>query len=275
MEFSKLVKKVLVSSLGALTILNYSPKQVSANERAFDFTLANGVLQSLVAGVGGYRNGCGFLKSAIKGFVGGSLEGMAKSCVGDDISCAWPAKLMNALGASIVNDTANCDSLGTSFAVDYGPVFLEWKNDRKDKFNWYILPDSLGVELALIGNGHKFSLEDSVKYGIPIFYSKDEMNNVNAVTLTNNILIDKSSERENTKKHESIHTFQYFDSYPLGNLILNFNDKSNKIKTNIEESHFKIEPLLGFIPLVSTYLFYNPNTFTNIPLEQEAYGLTE
>jgi hypothetical protein len=162
--------------------------------------------------------------------------------------------------------------LGTCFAVDYGPVFLEWKNDRKDKFNWYILPDSLGVELALIGNGHKFSLEDSVKYGTPIFYSKDESpKEHDGLSYSNNIFLNREREGKKLMRHEFNHTLQDSSFYPFGEIMLNTFNKTSEISNELKEMHINVAPCVGSSLRGLDNLF---NSYKNKFFEREAYGLT-
>lgn len=269
----KKLKTALTIGLGSIIMLSSSPKQVSANENAFHFTAMNGALQGLVAGVNGYRNGCGFLESAFKGFIGGSLNGMGKACVGDDLNYAWPAKIMNAFGTSIVNDAGNCDELGTSFTINYGPAVFEWRNDRKDKFNWYILPDSLMAGFALAGNGHKLDLEDSIKYGVPFFYSKDSSpKQHDGEVYANNVFINKEREGPKLKNHEFIHTLQYFSLYPFGNLILNTSNYTKNFDNDLKNYHLDISPWVGSSLIGLDNLSHS---YKNRFMEQEAYGLTK
>lgn len=150
------------------------------NQRA-EFALFNIGLNGLIGGVGSIINtkqekpnfetfANGFYKGAIGGYI--SHIGLSIAHQIDkksSIGLAWPARLVNSLGSSIVQNAAEDKRMLERLHFNLYLARLEYF-PREKKFNARLFTSSI-YGLAIVGRGARFDLGKTLKTGIFYFES--------------------------------------------------------------------------------------------------------
>lgn len=122
-----------------------------------------------------------FLNGFYKGAIGGGIShiGLSMSHLIEseqNISYAWPARLVNAMGSSIVQNAAENNKMFESLHFNLYVARLEYFLYRK-KFSARFFTSSL-YGIISVGNGNKFDLGKSLQSGILYFESDGGFQNV-------------------------------------------------------------------------------------------------
>lgn len=198
--------KTIFFILSAITFYSCYAQNYGPEYRKY---FAMDVLSSgIVAGVGSVMKKPtvkSFLSGFLKGAAGGSLCFSSKYFAYEinhrqSIVYGWPIKLLNAVGASMIENGAAGRGIIENIAVDYGPARVDIS---RKKSRVRVQPFAIVGITQHIKAGHKFDFNTSVLIGAPAFTQK----NVYGITYINSLSCWSSNDHS-TYAHEFIHVLQ-------------------------------------------------------------------
>lgn len=175
----------------------------------------------------------GFLKGALGGtFVYGSKKLVQNIYKENKIEYNWPAKILNSLGTSMIENASSNRTLLEQIHFNLGFNRFEFYTKDKFKVKYKIMPGALALTVfCAINNKPEWGL--MLRSGEVIFSTNDDMNlnkNSNGRALVTSVIIRESKINDlSVIAHEFIHIYQYHD-YNFVNPY--FNDLVNKYDTN-------------------------------------------
>jgi hypothetical protein len=201
--------------------------RVSMAQRKGDFVLPNVFIGAVSGGVGaainrrpGERWPVAFLRGGMAGAVGGFLIYQGKNAVHrvvttQRLAYAWPARLIDAAGNSLVENAAANRGLLDRGHLNLG--FVRFEIERAPlRLRPRILPAALAGTIYVASRG-AFDPASSLRTGLLVFHTSDELHgqhDVTAVTVVNSILYTTGAATRwlpETIAHEIIHSMQYDD----------------------------------------------------------------
>jgi hypothetical protein len=164
---------------------------INAQENSFKsdrtkFAIVNLGLNGLFGGLGSLINKKDntsnfktFTNGFYKGAIGGAISHIGLSMshlieTQQNIAYAWPARFVNAMGSSIVQNAAEGNRMFERLHFNLFVARLEYHPYHK-KFNARLFTSSL-YGIAVVGRGSKFNLGKSLKSGILYFVSDNSFN---------------------------------------------------------------------------------------------------
>lgn len=252
----------------------------------FEMATYNIGFGALVGGVGAVINkkpsqklGNAFLSGVLKGSLGGYLIFESKRTIRkiastENLEYAWPAKIVNSLGTSVVESAARNDGNWNRWHLHIGFNRIELDLYDKPRIKYRMMPVSF-LLTAYIAFGNKFELEKSLLTGEFIFSNENSnifSNDFAAVNIGNVILYKPTQYTPDLIAHEIIHSYQYYDF----NFINTWTERpvlKGLSKTNINSKILDFFYLdLNGVPLRAAYLIENttgPSYYDNF-FEYEA-----
>lgn len=202
----------------------------SFETRRNQFFVLNTLTGGITSGIGsaihkkpGQTRAKAFLIGFGKGCIGGSLEFTGKYMLGDlrpkrNYLYAWPAKIIHAAGASIVENGTMNKPLWYNFGMDYGPMRFDICMTGRAQVRF--MPVAFGGVILQVISGSKLKPLLTLKTGTVCFQSKDhpELKGGRNITFANSVSVDyKKNWKEysfyfnqySVTGHEIIHTYQY------------------------------------------------------------------
>lgn len=176
-------KSIIVFFLFTLIILRSNAQQNNFKKDRTKFTVINIGLNGLFGGIGSLINKKDnktnfktFANGFYKGAIGGAIShiGLSMSHLIEtekNIAYAWPARFVNSMGNSIVQNAAEGNRMFERLHFNLFLARLEYYPYKK-KFNARLFTSSL-YGIAIVGSGNKFDLGKSLKSGILYFESED------------------------------------------------------------------------------------------------------
>ena len=168
-----------------------------------------------------------FLKGLAQGAVGGAVVYKSKTLLRNisdekDLGYSWPAKLVNSLGISIIENASLNRNFWEQVNVHIGFNRIEIHTTEKIKIRYKLMPAAflLTVEAAI---DNKFEIEKSLKAGEFIFSSNNFQTNQDVLRMGEAggpaiVLNDSYKDSFQVFSHELVHVYQYnnfifFNSY--------------------------------------------------------------
>lgn len=152
-----------------------------------DIFLYNIVTGFLVGGVGALINikkGQSawkvFLKGASQGILGGLINYTSKNMVyqinkNGNIAYAWPARITQSIGTSIIENAASNRNFWDAYHFNYGPLRFEIDIRREYKPLVKIIPGAF-IGMVWVSTKGKLNVKRSLQSSVPVFVSqKDPM----------------------------------------------------------------------------------------------------
>lgn len=175
----------------------------------------------------------GFCKGAIGGAVCFSSKYFAYEIKRrESLSIGWPIKILNAVGASMIENGAAGRGIVDNIGIDYGFIRL----DITKKIRLRVQPfGAVGVSQHFLA-GHRFDLKTSLLIGTPSFIQDSPY----GVTYINSISC-WNKEDHGTYAHEFIHVLQSRSQLSLNYLLKN--DRRFFIDLPISDITYAIENL--------------------------------
>ena len=217
--------------LFSLSFLLCSGKVFSQDKNYLESGLLNISLGGLVGGLGAVINkkpnqkiGKQFVKGFEQGALGGYLLFESKRMIGQfaktgNYAYVWPAKLVNSMGASVIENAAANANFLEQWHLNIGFARLELRTKDSLNFKCKILPIALGGLIYCFANG-EFAVNESLKTGSFIFRANTflDKRKIIGITAVNSIIYKKNNNLVNDEfviGHELIHAFQYEQSFGL------------------------------------------------------------
>jgi len=185
--------------------------------------------------------GNAFLSGVLKGSLGGYLIFESKRTIRkisstENLEYAWPAKIINTMGTSVVESAARNDGNWNRWHLHIGFNRIELDLHNKLRIKYRMMPVSI-LLTAYMTIGNKFELEKSLLTGEFIFSNENSnifSNDFAAVNIGNVILHKPSQYTADLISREITHSYQYFNfmytwpERPVSKLlsITNVNSKS-------------------------------------------------
>lgn len=240
------MKAIIYLSIFFLSLTSYGQ---GYNTRAREFFAMDVLTGGIIGGVGAafhpkehQTRGNAFLKGFAKGCVGGSLTFTGKYMTygitkNENYLYAWPAKLVHAAGASIMENAARNAAIYDNWAIDYGAIRVDV--NYKGKIRVRPQPFAAGGIILTALQGNRFNVKNTLELGTPYFTSNNIAANVtnshvesgqtyiNSVTIIpkaiiiGNFVYHKQDNIYNVSAHELIHVFQEREYYSMNNIYLN------------------------------------------------------
>ena len=170
-----------------------------------------------------------FIKSLYQGALGGAIVYGSKKMVynfheNENFNMLWSAKLVNAVGISIIENAASNRYFWEKWHLNIGFNRIEMDVKNNYKVQYKVMPVALLLGTVAVLSKGKFSFKHSLITLTPVFLTDDSI----ASTYVNSIIINESFDRINRSlAHEFIHVFQY-DDFMAINMV--FNKKRNQWK---------------------------------------------
>jgi len=236
--------KYLISLFSCILFYNTSIGQ-NNDRQAVVYNIAT---SSVIGGIGALINKKPKekpLKVFFKGFYQGALGGYmvfeSKRMISnlsstENYGYAWPSKILNSAGNSIVRNAASNRNFWERWHMNIGFNHLEYDIKRDKKFRYRVLP------MALVGTIDGFiygsmDIKRSIKLGQFIFKSKQNNPDYIGQTFVNSIKFVPNDiyTIPSVLTHEIIHIYQYegtfgFNSF-LDKPLLRFDEKSKWFNT--------------------------------------------
>jgi hypothetical protein len=259
----------------------------SFETRRNQFFIGNVITAGVIGGVGsaihkkeGQSRGKAFLSGFWKGCIGGSLTLTGKYLTyeitrHENYAYGWPAKIVHATGASIIENAAQNKPLWDNWAVDFGPVRFDINQKGKALvrlqpfklvgIGYNILQgNSLLIKNSILTGSMTFSMKDTLSVG-NIYtdnYSLTVINRHEGYNLFNTMTINYTSNmRYKITAHEMIHIFQEREFLSINNIYFN-----NKYKWIYFD--FPVSNVIYSIAKIGNIDYYN-NIFE---LESESFA---
>ncbi|MEM8937878.1 MAG: hypothetical protein AAGC64_00865 [Bacteroidota bacterium] len=210
-----------------------------------------------------------FAKGALKGCLGGYLVFESKRIVRiisnqNKLEYAWPAKMVNSMGISILESAARNDSDWSRWHINVGFNRLDFRFKQGLKAKYRIMPISF-LLTSYLAIGNRFDLNRSLLTGEFIFSSESSSlfsNDFSAVNLGNAILYKPSQFSPDIIAHEIIHSYQYYDF----NFVNTWLEKPKRQLFDSSSTWNKLNDFLYFdlngIPLRAAYLIEESSAST-------------
>lgn len=160
-----------------------------------------------------------FLKGFGQGCLGGTFQVLGKGLTYNigaqqNLSYAWPARITNAIGASITQNAANNINFWEEWHMNLGIVRLDY-SVSKNEFRSRVIPSSI-FGLISVGRQGKLDMLNSIQTGTLVFKSKENLAflgqrapaiaQVSSIGIKNNI---KGEDFYHLMAHETMHILQY------------------------------------------------------------------
>src|SRR3989304_8345663 len=168
----KKFRKITAVSL-VLATIPFSAARLNAQGSNYTFAdrtkvfSANVLFNGLVSGIGATRRNKPFLENLAKGALGGLLISSGNYMVAKEENLMWPAKIISNAGASISYNVSRGQRMLDNLGMEIGPLYLQI---GKGGFEWYVIPGSIAGIVGGITRGADFSLEETLRFGTPVFY---------------------------------------------------------------------------------------------------------
>jgi hypothetical protein len=174
---------VIIFSFLIFSTLNVDAQSDNFKSQRTKMALFNVGVNGLFGGIGslinkkaGEANFKTFINGFYKGAIGGAIShvGLSMSHLIEseqNISYAWPARFVNAMGSSIVQNAAENNRMFERLHFNLYISRLEYFPYQK-RFNARLFTSSL-YGIAVVGSGNRFDLSTSLKSGI-LFFESDE-----------------------------------------------------------------------------------------------------
>jgi hypothetical protein len=232
-------------------IFSFSVNLQAQHKNDFEAGIYNISFGGLVGGIGAIINkktnektGKVFIKGFYQGALGGYLIFESKRLITQlaktkNYAYAWPSKLVNSVGVSIIENSAANRSIFDQLHLNIGFNRLEFHTKDAFSMRYRIMPFALGNAIFGFAKG-KLDLDVSLKLGNLVF-SVDKINShlnseffsVEGYTISNSIVYLKNNvlfSKEEILSHEIIHVYQYevfsgfnlFLNKPLNNWLGNY-----------------------------------------------------
>ncbi|MDT0647072.1 hypothetical protein RM545_10245 [Zunongwangia sp. F260] len=287
-------RKSVKTSTGNFSLLLIFFFMLSSSEPAkgqnsdLEYGLYNITSGAIIGGIGAVINkkpNQKFHKVFLKGFSQGALGGymifeskrlIRQFGITNNYAYVWPSHLLNATGASMIENGAANRSFGEEWHLNIGFNRIEFNTKENFKVRYRIMPFALigTIENAFYG---EFNLQRTLKTGFPVFTTDhiDVRDSGYAViygqtTWSNSILILANEFGENSLAHEIIHVYQYGQ-------FSGFNSYLDKpVKALSKESrfwkHYNRIFYTDFNYLIASgsYYFLDPDRNWDNPYEKEA-----
>ncbi len=225
-NFPESIKKTLLSAilLGSFLISSFSFSQ-NNNFEAASYNIGVGAIFS---GIGAAINkekhqplGKVFLKGMAQGALGGYLVYESKNLISriakhEKLEYAWPAKLVNSAGLSVIENAASNRNFWEQYNLNIGFNRIEYHTTDNFQVKYRIMPAAM-LLTASMAVGNKMEWGRSLRSGEVIFSdaelrSREFNTSVAGVASGTSTIIRKDYlENYNTIAHEFIHIYQYYD----------------------------------------------------------------
>ena len=161
------------------------------------------------------------LKGMAQGALGGYLVYESKNLISripkhEKLEYAWPAKLVNSAGISIIENAASNRDFWEQYNLNIGFNRIEFHTQDKFRIKYRIMPAAM-LLTAFTAFGNKFEVERSLRSGEFIFSAREVYNQrynqhmggyaVGTSTVIRSDLLDNFR----IFAHEFIHIYQYYD----------------------------------------------------------------
>ena len=271
MVFDKLKSKIASLCLAGLLLFSENAKANFKEDQAV-VLVTNMATSCLISGIGSKYHKEGFFKGCGKGLIAGGIIYGGKEIARHTEYDGLPllGKLVHSTGVSMRDNVAEGNEMFENYKVDFGPVLFSF--DRKEGFDAYLLPGSLGGLAYNIASGNKFDIENTLKFGTPIFRFEEDkiaeilsgVEDVIGATKTNIMAIgeDNNISEDEITKHEFTHALQYREGTWLDQVI-----ESDRLIG--KQKYIKLGPdaqliLIGILPQLTV-------DYKDRPLEFEAF----
>ncbi len=218
------------------------------NTRRLQFGLLDITTSGLIAGIGSIIHKSpdqskfqAFTKGFIKGSIGGAINYSSYynsfRVTEGNWGYSYLNKGLNALGSSIIENSASNKPMFSNIAIDYGPIRIDISKNTKVRLQPFA---TVGFITGAFISNFNLNIKNSLKYATPYFTINNPIS-INGVTLVNTIVLPKvqrtgiqvidgkivelSNPIENTISHELIHTYQYRAYSGITNIYLKNNNK--------------------------------------------------
>jgi len=172
----------------------------------------------------------GFLKGSLGGaFVYGSKKIVSQIQIEEKIEYSWPAKIVNSLGTSMIENASSNRSLFEQLHINIGFNRIEFYTKENFKVKYKVMPAAF-VTTFISATNSKPEWFLMLRSGEIIFSTNDKnLINVKGRTLLTSFKVRRSEVNNySIYAHEIIHLYQYHD-YNFVNPY--FNNLTNRINT--------------------------------------------
>jgi len=155
----------------------------------------------------------GFLKGSLGGtFIYGSKKIVSQIHIEEKIEYNWPAKILNSLGTSMIENASSNRKLFEQLHINIGFNRLEFYTKENFKVKYKVMPAAFVTTfISAIDSKPEWNL--MFRSGEVIFSTNDKnLNNFNGQTLLTSFKVRKSEiNNYSVLAHEIIHLYQYSD----------------------------------------------------------------
>ncbi|QLG43974.1 hypothetical protein [Costertonia aggregata] len=181
------IRKVIVCSFLICSTFHLNAQPDNFKTQRTKMALYNVGVNALFGGVGSLINKKAdetnfktFINGFYKGAIGGTVShvGLSMSHLIEskqNISYAWPARFVNAIGSSIVQNAAENNRMFERLHFNLYAARLEYFPYQK-RFNARLFTSSI-YGIAVVGSGSRFDLNTSLKSGVLFFESDGRFEN--------------------------------------------------------------------------------------------------
>lgn len=223
------LRRYLLLFVSLMLVVNSTQAQRHNQDAAlFAYNVGFG---ALTAGVGAVINkhkgepwGRTFLRGASQGCLGGALQYAGKKLTYQIVKqqsywYGWPAKLVHAAGASIVDNAAYNRPFGQSWSLDIGPARLDLNLNNAQPFNVRFNVATIADVVQASQKG-SFNFKQSLQTGFMIYTSNGTfmMQGIKSsgYSFSRSLIYDSKPTKDNTSEfmhqtvaHEMVHLMQY------------------------------------------------------------------
>ncbi len=180
------IKRIILCGFLVFSTFNLKAQSNNFKSERTKIAVFNIGFNGVIGGIGslinkkdGDKNFNTFINGFYKGAIGGTIShiGLSMSHLvqsQENIAYAWPARFVNAMGSSIVQNAAENNRMLERLHFNLYVARLEYLPYQK-KFNARLFTSSL-YGIAAVGNGSRFDLGKSLKSGILYFESDGVFN---------------------------------------------------------------------------------------------------
>ncbi len=239
------MKKLILLIIIIVVIVTNNAKCQDFGTRSREFMGLNILVGGVIGGIGSVvhkrddqTRGNAFLNGFAKGCLGGSLTFAGKYMTygitkHQNLAYAWPAKIVHAMGSSIMENAARNDKWYSNWAMDMGLIRVDISYKLKTMVR--LQPVAVVGFVKSISYGYHLEIKNSLKIGTPYFTYENLWLNTNASTYANSICLNKASYYNipmihpidlktdnsfNCVAHEIIHTMQFREMLSINNIYL-------------------------------------------------------